>query len=90
MSDQRCPNCKLWNHPNAQICDCGYNFETLTVSAPIPGSSAGPLTKQKMGWRLWVQVILIIVTIKLFGILGGLFVWLIWSLIAFLLKKYNV
>lgn len=90
MSDQRCPSCKLWNHPNAQICDCGYNFETLTVSAPIPGSSNRPSTNQKMGWRTWVQVIVIFIAILLFGLFGGLFAWLIWSLIAFLLKKYKV
>ena len=89
MSDQRCPNCKLWNPSTAQICDCGYNFETLTVSAPIPGSSIRTADKASFGWLFWVQMIVVFVIIKLFGILGGLIAWGIWSLIAFLIKKYK-
>jgi uncharacterized RDD family membrane protein YckC len=30
-----CPTCGLINPPTAQICDCGYNFETHTRGKPI-------------------------------------------------------
>ncbi len=31
----KCPVCSLINPPTAQICDCGYNFETQTRGKPI-------------------------------------------------------
>jgi uncharacterized RDD family membrane protein YckC len=31
----KCPSCGLENPPTAQICDCGYNFETHVLGKPI-------------------------------------------------------
>lgn len=31
MSDKKCPNCGLWNPPSAMRCDCGYDFNSLSV-----------------------------------------------------------
>jgi uncharacterized membrane protein YvbJ len=28
---KNCPNCGLGNPPNAQRCDCGYDFDSMTV-----------------------------------------------------------
>lgn len=42
-----------------------------------------------LGWQFWVQMIVIFAIVKLFGLLGGLVAWGIWSLIAFLIKKYK-
>ena len=42
-----------------------------------------------MGWQFLVQMIVILPIVKLFGLLGGLAAWGIWSLIAFLIKKYK-
>jgi len=47
-------------------------------------------TSPSMGWQFWVQMIVILAIVKLFGLLGGLVAWGIWSLIAFLIKKYKV
>jgi uncharacterized RDD family membrane protein YckC len=33
-----CPVCGLINPPNAQMCDCGYNFETHNKGNPVAGS----------------------------------------------------
>jgi uncharacterized RDD family membrane protein YckC len=38
-----CPACGLINPPTAQICDCGYNFETQTQGKPIDNKSSIPL-----------------------------------------------
>jgi len=46
-------------------------------------------TSSSMGWQFWVQMIVILAIVKLFGLLGGLVAWGIWSLIAFLIKKYK-
>lgn len=42
-----------------------------------------------LGWQLWVQIIVVVVIVKLFGLLGGLIAWGIWLLIAFLVKKFK-
>jgi uncharacterized RDD family membrane protein YckC len=34
----KCPICHLTNPSTAQVCDCGYNFETHNKGNPIPGS----------------------------------------------------
>src|SRR5262245_53651752 len=31
----KCPKCGLENPPSAQVCDCGYNFESNTQGSPI-------------------------------------------------------
>ena len=48
-----------------------------------------PKTTFSLGWVFWLQMIVILAIIKLFGLLGGLIAWVIWSLIAFLIKKYK-
>ena len=35
-----CPNCKLFNPPEAQVCDCGYNF--------APGSTLPDHTRRQL------------------------------------------
>ena len=42
-----------------------------------------------LGWQFWIPLIVIFAIVKLFGLLGGLVAWGIWSLIAFLIKKYK-
>jgi uncharacterized RDD family membrane protein YckC len=39
----KCPSCGLINPSNAQICDCGYNFETQARGKPIRGSTSMPV-----------------------------------------------
>lgn len=47
---QRCPNCKLINPPNANQCDCGYNF--VTGEFPLAAIRAkGPTPKPSPGTR---------------------------------------
>lgn len=35
----KCPFCGLINHPSAQICDCGYNFETQSQGSRVAGNA---------------------------------------------------
>lgn len=42
-----------------------------------------------LGWRLWVQIIVIVVIVRFFGLLGGLAAWGIWALVSFLVKKHK-
>lgn len=42
-----------------------------------------------LGWQLWVQIIVVVVIVRFFGLLGGLIAWGIWSLIAFLVIKFK-
>jgi len=46
-------------------------------------------TTSSLGWLFWVQMIVVFAIIKLFGLLGGLIAWGIWSLVAFLMKKFK-
>ncbi|WP_262964384.1 hypothetical protein [Methylobacter psychrophilus] len=46
-------------------------------------------TSPSMGWQFWLQMVVILAIVKLFGLLGGLAAWGIWSLFAFLIKKYK-
>ena len=50
---------------------------------------AAPKSTSSLGWLFWVQMIVVFAIIKLFGLLGGLIAWGIWSLVAFLIKKYK-
>lgn len=65
MAEKRCPNCRLLNPPNAQRCDCGYNFDAQRVQAPIPGSVQGV----KNGIRGWLAFLVLGLTV--FGPLFG-------------------
>lgn len=38
----KCPQCKLINDPDAQRCDCGYDFETQSVKQSYLTESAKP------------------------------------------------
>lgn len=46
-------------------------------------------TTSSLGWLFWLQLVVVFAIIKLFGLLGGLIAWGIWSLAAFLIKKYK-
>ena len=59
MAEKRCPKCRLWNTPNAQICDCGYNFETGHVLSPIPGSEK----RAGAGVGGWLAFLIIVLTV---------------------------
>jgi hypothetical protein len=50
---------------------------------------AAPKTTSTLGWLFWMQMIVVFAIIKLFGLLGGLIAWGIWSLVAILVKKYK-
>lgn len=41
------------------------------------------------GWLFLVQMIVVFAIVKLFGILGGIIAWGIWSLVVFFIKKYK-
>lgn len=41
----------------------------------------------KLGWSFWMLMLLIGVVTKLFGLVGGLVAWGLWSLVAFLINK---
>ena len=53
---------------------------------PWDGAAA---LKRATGWRLWVFIALIALTMRLFGLLGGLVFWGLWSLSNFLINKYK-
>ena len=45
LADKQCPNCGLWNHQAALVCDCGFEFASGLIHGAIPGgepSSAMP------------------------------------------------
>ena len=44
----------------------------------------------KLGWSFWVLMLLIAVSTRMFGLVGGLVVWGLWALIAFAIRKYRV
>ncbi len=46
-------------------------------------------TSSLLGWQLWMQIIVVVVIVRFFGLLGGLIAWGIWSLIAFIVKKFK-
>jgi len=66
---------------------------THTLAGAIMSNDQEPpvvkTTSSSMGWQFWVQMIVILAIVKLFGLMGGLAAWGIWSLIAFLIKKYK-
>jgi hypothetical protein len=70
--------------------------ETKREYTPPPTEPEPPKAKvvktasPSMGWQFWVQMIVILVMVKLVGLLGGLVVWGIWSLIAFVVRKYHI
>jgi hypothetical protein len=43
----------------------------------------------KLDWSFWGLLLLIIISTKLLGLVGGLAAWGMWSLVAFLIKKYR-
>ena len=75
---------------------CGINFFlTIRRSRPPTAAAelralageimsneqeAAPKTTSSLGWLFWVQMIVIFAIIKLFGLLGGLIAWGVWSL----------
>lgn len=52
-------------------------------------SSKPKTASSSLGWQLWVQIIVVVVIVRFFGLLGGLFALGIWSLIALLAKKFK-
>lgn len=58
----------------------------MSSDQELPKPTAAP---SSLGWQLWVQMIVVVVVVKLFGLLGGLIVWGIWSLIAYLARKFK-
>jgi hypothetical protein len=41
------------------------------------------------GWKFWVKMLLIFAFIKITGVLGGLIIWGLWSLVTYLISKYK-
>jgi hypothetical protein len=70
--------------------------ETKREYTPPPTEPEPPEAKvvktasPSMGLGFWVQMIVVLVIVKLVGLLGGLVVWGIWSLIAFVVRKYHI
>lgn len=62
--------------------------EEAPPPARQPWDGAAAL-KRATGWRLWVFMALIALTMRFFGLLGGLVFWGLWSLSAFLINKYK-
>lgn len=72
MPEKKCPNCGLINHPTAQRCDCGYDFdsEELKKSYLTPGIErlTGGLREKalkRIGSAFWAAVILVIINLAL-------------------------
>lgn len=40
---KKCPKCGLTNHDAANLCDCGYNFETGKTTTLTQGEGANPV-----------------------------------------------
>lgn len=36
MTDKKCPNCGLWSTNSAILCDCGYDFNLVSVKEKSP------------------------------------------------------
>lgn len=41
---KNCPKCRLTNPDGAQVCDCGYQFETGTMGMPMDPNAMASLT----------------------------------------------
>jgi hypothetical protein len=64
---QKCPRCKLINPPNAQRCDCGYDFPSQTVKESYLGPQTDLALQSASGGE-----ILICVVMPLVGLFLGL------------------
>jgi hypothetical protein len=54
-SPKECPNCQLLNPPEAQRCDCGYNFQKQSIAekGERPGKRSGKL----VGTTCWLAIL---------------------------------
>jgi hypothetical protein len=57
---QVCPKCGIVNPPNAERCDCGYDFVSGTQKKPIdPSYREAELKKRRLGYTLGIVGFLI-------------------------------
>ena len=60
----KCPNCRLENPPNAQRCDCGYDFTSNKVRESYVKEST-----KKPSIYVWIFTVFLTISGGLFGIL---------------------
>jgi hypothetical protein len=53
----KCAHCGLENPDSAQICDCGFNFETRRMGRPIQTQSANTLVEDSADKRAQVRAL---------------------------------
>jgi hypothetical protein len=63
----RCPNCNLINPPNAERCDCGYDFESKTVQASYIKASRGIASRLSRWGRLLTAIALVAILLFTVG-----------------------
>ena len=59
---KRCPKCRLWSHPEALRCDCGYDFvgQKVERSYLADGTNSGPGSRyfDDLAWgEVWLVVL---------------------------------
>ena len=52
MVDKKCPQCGLWNLEVALVCDCGYDFTTMSMPASAIASEHPSNKRTRSAW--WV------------------------------------
>lgn len=56
-----CPHCGLVNTPNAQRCDCGYDFEDREIRGPYLSAKERELSRtKKLKWLPAAALIIIV------------------------------
>lgn len=71
---KECPNCKLANPPEAQVCDCGYNFES---------GSDNIINQSKIGQVECFYTFISSLVLNIFFGIGGLGVYILAQMVAY-------
>jgi hypothetical protein len=87
--ETRAPNAESVPPPQEIAGDQSPQKLAGEITSSDQESPRAKTASSSLGWQLWVQIIVVVVIVKFFGLLGGLIAWGIWSLIAFLVKKFK-
>jgi len=63
MSENKCLHCGLWNPPNALRCDCGFDFESLSIKPSYADNTTSTRALERAEKNLPTIVVSVVVFI---------------------------